>query len=294
MNMESYGELKFFSVFDFLKFAFLLIFFHLFRDIIQNHLLQVLTLLAMEAPTRADGPEAGEAIRNSKVQVLKSIPPITLENCLLGQYEGYADDPSITNKETLTPTFAAIRCFVNTPRWYGVPFIFKAGKALNERKAEIRIQFKDAPAANILFDRNCPRNELVVRMQPNEAIYLKTNVKAPGFTSNPIQSELEVNYNTRYFSRSKESNPDAYTRLILDVLRGKSAAFVREDELRRSWEIFTPLLHQIENDKIKPFVYERGSRGPAEADAWIQSKSGYVRNEDYIFYQDHIIHKSAL
>ena len=248
----------------------------------------------MEAPTKADGPEAGEAIRNSKVQVLKSIPPITLENCLLGQYEDYTDDPTITNKESLTPTFAVIRCFVHTPRWHGVPFIFKAGKALDERKAEIRIQFKDAPAANFLFDRNCPRNELVVRMQPNEAIYLKTNVKAPGFTSEPIQSELEVNYNTRYFSRSNENNPDAYTRLILEVLRGRSAAFVREDELRKSWEIFTPLLHKIEREKIRPIIYKRGSRGPSEADSFIQSKSGYIRNEDYVFYQDTIVHKSSL
>jgi len=248
----------------------------------------------MEAPTKADGPESGQAIRNAKVQVLKSMSAITLDNCFLGQYEGYADDPTISNKETRTPTYAAIKCFVNTPRWFGVPFIFKAGKALDERKAEIRIQFKDAPAANFLFDRGCPRNELVMRMQPNEAIYLKTNVKAPGFLSDPIQSELEVNYNTRYFSRSKESNPDAYTRLILDVLRGRSAAFVREDELRKSWEIFTPLLHQIEKENIQPIVYKRGSRGPAEADAWIQSKSGYVRNEDYVFYQDTIVHKSAL
>ena len=96
---------------------------------------------------------------------------------MLGQYEGYADDPTITNKETNTPTFAMIRLKINTPRWAGVPFIMKAGKALNERKAEMRIQFKDAPAAEFLFEGDkTPRNELVLRMQPKEAIYIKVSL----------------------------------------------------------------------------------------------------------------------
>jgi hypothetical protein len=128
-------------------------------------------------------------------------------------------------------------------------------------------------------------------MQPDEAIYLKTNVKSPGFSSEPIQSELEVNYNTRYFNRSSDSNPDAYTRLILDVLRGRSATFVREDELRRSWEIFTPLLHKIEHENIKPVIYKRGTRGPPEADVFIHEKSGYVRNENYVFFDGDVIRK---
>lgn len=261
------------------------------RDIIQNHLLQVLTLLAMEAPKTADGPKAGESIRDAKVEVLKAIPPITIDECFLGQYEGYTDDPTIENKESNTPTFVAIRCFVNTPRWKGVPFIFKAGKALNERKAEMRVQFKDAAGAKVIFNDKCPRNELVIRMQPHECIYMKANVKSPGFSGKPIQSELEINYDTRF---KGDSNPDAYTRLILDVLQGRSAAFVREDELRRSWEIFTPVLHQIERENIQPVIYKQGTRGPPEADKFIAEKSGYVRNEDYVFYDDKIQHKSAI
>jgi len=254
------------------------------RDIIQNHLLQVLTLLAMECPHKADGPEAGESIRDAKVNVLNTISPITIDDVFLGQYEGYTDDPTIENKDSNTPTFAVVRCFVNNPRWSGVPFIMKAGKALNERKAEMRIQFKDAPASEFLFDKNCPRNELVMRLQPDEAIYFKTNVKSPGFSSDPIQSELEVNYSTKFFEQSSNStNPDAYTRLILDVLRGRSAAFVREDELRRSWEIFTPLLHLIEQENLKPVIYKRGTRGPEAADEFFKEKSGYKRNEDYVF-----------
>ena len=160
----------------------------------------------------------------------------------------------------------------------------------------MRIQFKDAPAAEFMFDEKCPRNELVMRMQPNEAIYFKTNVKSPGFSGAPIQSELEVNYNTRFFSNSgkSDSNPDAYTRLILDVLRGRSAPFVREDELRRSWEIFTPLLHKIEEDNIKPIKYKRGSRGPPEADVFIEEKSGYLRNMDYVFFNGNVERKSSM
>lgn len=204
--------------------------------------------------------------------------------------KGYTDDQTIKNKDTNTPTFAVLRCFVNTPRWAGVPFIFKAGKALNERKAEMRIQFKDPPAGSFLFESKCPRNELVMRLQPDEAIYIKTNVKTPGFSSDLVQKELEVNYKDRF----EDETPDAYTRLILDVLRGRSATFVRSDELIRAWEIFTPLLHRIETENIRPHVYKTGGRGPEAADAFISEKSGYVRNEDYIFDDGEVKMKSNL
>lgn len=184
---------------------------------------------------------------------------------------------------------------INTPRWNGVPFILKAGKALNEKKAEMRVQFKDAPAADFLFKgESCPRNELVMRMQPHAAVYLKTNVKSPGFAYQPIQSELEVNYDSRFFAHAKESTPDAYTRLILDVCHGKHAAFVRDDELRRAWEIFSPLLHQIETDKVRPIMYPQGGRGPKEGDDFIKERGGYIRNEDYVFYDNDIETKTEV
>jgi len=256
------------------------------RDIIQNHLIQVMCLVAMEAPIRASGPGSSSDVRDEKVKVLKSISPVTLDDVYLGQYEGYTDDETIENKDSNTPTFAAVKLHVNTPRWQGVPFILKAGKALNERKAEIRIQFKDAPAADFMFYGDVPRNELVMRMQPNEAIYMKTNFKSPGFSSSPLQGELEVNYDTRFFhNESGTSNPEAYTRLILNVIQGRQAAFVRDDELMRSWEIFTPILHKIETENIRPFPYKEGSRGPEGADPWILEKSGYIRNKAYKFYK---------
>lgn len=261
------------------------------RDILQNHLLQVLSLLTMETPTILEGPGAGKAIRDAKVAVLNAVAPIQLEDCILGQYEGYADDPTIENKDTNCPTYAVIKLKINTPRWHGVPIILKAGKALDEKKSEMRIQFKDAPAAEYLFQgQDCPRNELVLRLQPHEAVYMKTNVKSPGFAAKPIQSELEVNYDTRFFAHTQESNPDAYTRLIFDVLRGRHSAFVRDDELRRAWEIFTPVLHRIEQENIRPIIYPQGSRGPPEADALISQF--YKRNEDYVFYDESVERKT--
>jgi glucose-6-phosphate 1-dehydrogenase len=239
----------------------------------------------MECPNKLMGLQAGEKVRNEKVRVLEAIPPVTLDELFLGQYEGYSDDETITNKSSNCPTFAIIRCFINNARWAGVPIIFKAGKALEEGKAEMRVQFKDAPAVETLFDgHKVPRNEIVMQLQPRETIYMKSNIKTPGFGTTPIQSELEVKYDTRYFSGAGGSNPDAYSRLILDVLHGRSASFVRSDELIRAWEIFTPVLHQIEKENIQPHIYKAGSRGPPGADAFFTEKSGYVRNDDYTYF----------
>ncbi len=249
----------------------------------------------MECPNKLDGPGSGEKIRDEKVRVLEAMSPVTIDEVFLGQYEGYTDDETITNKDSNCATFAIIRCFINNPRWAGVPIIFKAGKALNERKAEMRVQFKSAPAAETLFGGvEVPRNELVMKLQPGETIYLKSNIKTPGFSSSPIQTELEVKYDTRYFAHSSSSNPDAYSRLILDVLRGRSANFVRSDELIRAWEIFTPVLHQIDAENIRPHSYKVGSRGPDGADNFFNEKSGYLRNDAYIWEDGHICRRLSI
>jgi len=243
----------------------------------------------MEAPIQVEGPDAGDYIRDAKVAALKAIlPPNADTDVVLGQYDGYLDDDTITNKESNCPTFAAILLKINNPRWAGVPIVLKAGKALNERKTEMRVQFKNSSAGAFLFnsDKAPPRNELVIRLQPKEAMYMKTNVKSPGYDSSPVQSELEINYDHRFENFSaRGTNPDAYTRLILGVLRNKQEAFVRNDELIASWKIFTPLLHAIENNpaKYRPIVYEPGSRGPLEADIFIRENCNFERNEDYVY-----------
>jgi glucose-6-phosphate 1-dehydrogenase len=224
------------------------------RDVIQNHLMQVFSLLAMEPPVKATGAGYAEYVRNNKVALLQSVAPIDMDEVVLGQYAanakgdlGYLDDDTVPNG-SFTPTFATIVLRVSNWRWQGVPFIFKAGKALNERKAEIRIQFRDAPGASFMFDgADCPRNELVMRLQPEEALYLKTNVKAPGLRNKPTQAEMDLTYSHRYPGLY---NPDAYTRLLLEVLREKQATFVRADEVLASWAIFTPLLAAIDNGEL--------------------------------------------
>ena len=238
------------------------------RDVLQNHLLQVLMLLAMEAPVVADGVDSDDYIRDAKYRVLQSMPEIQLEDCLLGQYMGYSDDETIENKDTNCPTYAAIRCFVHTPRWSGVPFILEAGKGLNEHICEARIQFKEAPS--FLFpNRTLPCNELVMRLQPNPSIFLTTNIKTPGLSSAPMTASMSMS------EYEGQGHPDAYTRLLLDVLHGRHASFVRADELERSWEIFTPLLHHIEKEQIRPHAYEFGSSGPKQRERFML-KSGIV------------------
>ncbi|KAG7984940.1 hypothetical protein I3843_04G186000 [Carya illinoinensis] len=159
------------------------------RDIMQNHLLQTLALFAMDTPVSLDAKD----IRNEKVKVLRSMNPVQLEDVVVGQYKGDSDgntsypaytDEMTVSKNSLTPTFAAATLFINNARWDGVPFLMIAGKALHSKRAEIRVQFKNVPGNlyNRKFgtDLDQARNELVIRIEPDEAIYLKFNNKVPG------------------------------------------------------------------------------------------------------------------
>lgn len=200
----------------------------------------------------------------------------------MGQYTagkgepGYLDDPTVP-AGSKTPTFAACRLTINNERWAGVPFVLRAGKALNERGVFIRIQL--LPQASPLFNMVQPdmRNELVLRLQPGEAMWSKLVVKAPGLDLAAEMSELDLSYNERY---QDAVVPDAYERLILDCIRGDQQHFVRRDELRAAWAIFTPLLDAIDNGQIDPEPYECGSRGPASQDAFLAA-TGYVRSSRY-------------
>lgn len=219
-----------------------------------------------------------EAIRDEKVKVLKCIPPIVMKDALLGQYvaangkPGYLEDDTLKNKNSRTPTFAALTLWIQNERWEGVPFILKAGKALNEAKVEIRIQFRNV-AGNLY--KGTPRNELVMRIQPREAVYIKFNNKQPGLSYQTIQSDLDLSYHNRY---TDMAIPDAYESLILDVLRNDHSNFVRDDELEAAWKIFTPLLHQIDRDPDLPLhTYPYGSRGPEQLEAFVK-RYGYDRS----------------
>ncbi|KAL8043763.1 hypothetical protein ABFX02_08G006300 [Erythranthe guttata] len=243
------------------------------RDIIQNHLLQVLCLVAMEKPVSMKP----EHVRDEKVKVLQSVVPIKDEEVVLGQYQGYKDDPTVPDNSN-TPTFATVILRIHNERWEGVPFILKAGKALNSRKAEIRVQFKDVPG-DIFKCQKQGRNEFVIRLQPSEAIYMKLTVKQPGLEMSTVQSELDLSYRQRY---QGVVIPEAYERLILDTIKGDQQHFVRRDELKAAWEIFTPLLHSIDKGEFKSLPYKPGSRGPAQADQLLE-RAGYVQTHGYIW-----------
>lgn len=248
--------------------------FGIIRDLMQNHLLQMLTVIAMERPASLEA----EDVRNEKVKVLRTIKPLQASDVLLGQYAasvdgsrpGYLDDETVPSASN-TPTFALATLYICNERWEGVPFVLRCGKALNEQKVEIRVQFSTVPGC--LFP-GAARNELVIRVQPNEAVYVKMMVKRPGLDSQPILSDLDLSYASRYVDLRI---PEAYESLILDALRGEQSNFVRADELEYAWKIFTPLLHEIEREHLKPITYPYGSRGPAEADERLR-QLGFIRH----------------
>ncbi|KAJ6347035.1 hypothetical protein OIU76_003682 [Salix suchowensis] len=240
------------------------------RDIMQNHLLQILALFAMETPVSLDA----EDIRNEKVKVLRSMRPLQLEDVVVGQYKShtkggvtypaYIDDNTVP-KGSLTPTFAAAALFIDNARWDGVPFLMKAGKALHKKRAEIRVLFRHVPGnlynQNFETDLDQATNELIIRVQPDEAIDLKINNKVPGLGMRLDHSNLNLHYAARY---SKEI-PDAYERLLLDAIEGERRLFIRSDELDAAWALFTPVLKELEEKNIIPEYYPYGSRGPVGA-----------------------------
>ncbi|KAJ7528798.1 hypothetical protein O6H91_15G020700 [Diphasiastrum complanatum] len=240
------------------------------RDIMQNHLLQILALFAMEPPVSLDA----EDMRNEKVKVLRSMRPLKLEDVVVGQYKshykggikypGYTDDKTVP-RNSITPTFAAAALFIDNARWDGIPFLMKAGKALHSRRTEIRVQFRHVPGhlfkRSFGMDLDHATNELVIRVQPDEAIYLKINNKVPGLGMRLDRSNLNLLYSDRY---SREI-PDAYERLLLDAIEGERRLFIRSDELDAAWSLFTPLLKDLEEKKVAPELYPYGSRGPVGA-----------------------------
>lgn len=261
------------------------------RDVMQNHLLQLLTLVLMEAPASLDP----EDVRDEKVKVLKQFRPVTREDCVVGQYDGYQDDPAIQainekqdghyiigllNRwmEGLCRAAGLGECVqvlhLDNERWSKVPIIMKAGKSLERRSTIVRLQFKKAPPNSLFGDQ--PQNELVIRIQPDEAIYYRILAKTPGLSARAHEVQrtiLDLDLRKEEVGRL----PHAYEKLIHDVIQGESHNFVRADEVEEGWRIFDPLLQSLESPSAPhPFPYAHGTRGPPEADALINS-TGYRR-----------------
>lgn len=239
------------------------------RDVMQNHLLQILALIAMEQPVSLSSKD----IRDEKVKLLRSLAPVVEQDVVLGQYiEGTwkgVHHPAYRTEESVppgskTPTYAAAVLHLHNRRWDGIPFLIQAGKGLDDRMTEIRIRFREVPGN--LYGHSIeffPRNELVIRVQPDEAITLEIMNKKPGLEMKLEQTRL----NLRYDAAFNEDIPDAYECLLLDVLEGDESLFIRSDELAAAWDIFTPLLKSIEQKQMEPEFYPFGSKGPERVKA---------------------------
>ncbi len=240
------------------------------RDVMQNHLLQILALTAMERPAKLD--HAG-AIRAAKVRLLRAVAPVRAGGLRLGQYgaartsgrrrPGYLDEAQVA-AGSLTPTYAAVRLRLRNPRWRGVPFDLEAGKGLHDRLTEIRIHFRRRPAAAFRFQTQpLPGNVLVIRVQPDEGIYLRVNNKVPGLAMALAPTMLDLRYADAF---PRRPIPSAYECLLWEALEGDRSLFISEAELAAAWDIFTPALHALDRRPRRPLPYVFGSAGP-QADA---------------------------
>jgi glucose-6-phosphate 1-dehydrogenase len=246
------------------------------RDMMQNHLAQLLTLVAMEPPSRLDAA----AIRSEKVKVLDSVRPPAPSELVRGQYAkgrvGNALVPGYLGEKGVpagsgTATFAALRLEIDNWRWLGVPFYLRTGKRLARRVTEIVLTFREPPLA--LFERYeaCrPQSDtLVLRLQPDEGFFLYFDVKTPGASFKLARQPLHFNY-----AEAFGPLPEAYETLLLDVLEGDQTLFVHSAEVEASWRLFTPLLESPAS--LHP--YAAGTWGPAEADGLIEEGSPPWRN----------------
>jgi glucose-6-phosphate 1-dehydrogenase len=253
------------------------------RDMVANHLLQLLTLTAMEPPAAFDA----NAVRDQKVQVLRAIHPMTLEEVarqtVRGQYEagtvdgkpvsGYLDEPGVS-KTSRVETFAAIEFHVDNWRWAGVPFYVRTGKRLGRKMTEIRVHFRRTPQA--LFagtpEAGAEPNLITLRIQPDEGITVTFAAKQPGDKMRPLPVEAEFAYAKSFPSKL----PDAYATLLLDAMRGDGTLFTRRDEVEAAWRIITPIEEAWSRLPLGPSKYAAGSDGPAEVEALMQGRANHA------------------
>lgn len=221
------------------------------RDVLQNHLLQIVALIGMEQPLR----HKAEAICDEKVKMLRSLEPLVVADTVIGRYEGYRDDPEVPN-DSRTETYVSTVLHGANPRWHGVPFYLEAGKALSASRTEIRIKFRDVPYS--IYRDSEVTNELLIRVQPEEAIELTIANKRPGYAHELAHAKLDLHYKSSF----DEVVPDAYERLLLDVIRGDRSLFIRDDELAVAWDLVTPLLDELNERNVEPVIYAYGSKGP--------------------------------
>jgi len=248
------------------------------RDMVQNHILQLLSLVAMEPPYSLDP----DVVRNAKMEVLRCLRPITGKDVetytVRAQYAaGAVHDQSVpgyrrengVKPDSTTETYVALKCFVENWRWSGVPFYLRTGKAMPHRASEVAVQFKDIP--QILFNTNPqqpqPANVLALRIQPEEGLSLRIVSRVPGTRAQTHPVEMDFQYSD-VFGRP---SPEAYERLLLDVMAGDASRFMRRDAVEASWAWITRILEGWQQQSARWLPeYTAGSWGPVEADRLIQ------------------------
>ncbi len=247
------------------------------RDMIQNHVFQVLSLVAMEPPISL----AANAVRDEKIKALQAVRPIPIDRinefAVRGQYgpgsvsgkavTGYRQEPGV-NPQSWTETYAMLKLYFDNWRWAGIPFYIRSGKRLPKRVTEIAIQFKEAPHLlfNQVAEQQLEPNVLVVRIQPDEGITLRIGAKIPG----QVTRIRWVNMDFRYGASFGSASPEAYERLLLDCILGDSTLYARRDMTERGWEIVMPILEAWQNTKPVFPNYEAGTWGPQAADELIE------------------------
>ncbi|MGI9605836.1 MAG: glucose-6-phosphate dehydrogenase [Acidimicrobiales bacterium] len=224
------------------------------RDVVQNHLLQILALLAMEPPASSDPA----ALRDEKVKVFRALRPMDPESVIRGQYVGYRDEEGVADQSD-TETFAAMRLEIDSWRWAGVPFTIRTGKAMSETVTEAVIEFKQPPRMLFADQEHLPEpNRLRFRMKPDDTITLTMQAKVPGMEMVSRAIDMSVDYEEVLGG----DGPDAYERLIADALIGDERLFARQDGVEEAWRIVEPMLTPLHS--VIP--YFPGSDGPPEAD----------------------------
>ncbi len=235
------------------------------RDMFQNHLLQILTLCTMEPPSSFEA----DALRNEKAKVLSAIRPLSNGDVVLGQYRGYMQTPKVAADST-TPTFGAMKLYLDNWRWQNVPIYLRSGKAMAKKFTEAVVVFKCPP--HLMFDlpadfKMLP-NILSLCIQPDEGIHLSFQAKVPDSEQEMRSVDMDFHYATDF---GKNAIPEAYERLLWDALKGDAALFARNDEIELAWRLIDPIVQQSQAGGDIPLItYEPVSWGPLEAEALLQ------------------------
>lgn len=242
------------------------------RDMFQNHLLQLFTLIAMEPPASFQA----DLMRNEKVKALNSIRPLALTDTIRAQYEGYRETKGVA-PDSQTPTFAMLKLYVDNWRWQGVPFYIRSGKGMKKKASEITIRFQRPPQSFFSLEKDAEftPNVIAICIQPDEGIHLRFEAKVPDGGQQMRSVDMEFHYREAF---PDEPIPDAYQRLLLDALNGDAALFTRSDEIEASWRLIDPVIKGWALPDAPPMAtYPRGSWGPQEAEALLAADSRHWR-----------------